>query len=782
VEMVTGWTGRDACALQSALRMSNQAFAEHLGIGLRTVADWHEKPGMRPRPAMQQFLDTALAQAPAAARERFAALTGHSARAESTGPGVDGAATDAVHSPDPGHRPASRSVAVEVNYGIISTGAGATIDARTIRLPSEAVRAPATVAAARGLHNLPAPSSPVFVDREEDLAQLDVVMSQEPPVSPPVVHGLGGTGKSALALHFAHRNRDRYNPIWWISADSPASVTTALAELAARLNPYQSLTAQTSAEGATWAVGWLQAHDGWLLVLDDADSPRSIESLLGTLTAGRHLITSRRATGWHRAARLLPLATLAPDDALEMLLRITSPGDDADRAPFGHLAAELGYLPLALEQAAAYIQYTAISPAAYLDRLRRYPARMFAAPASPETAGESGRQRTIARLWQLSVQAISAEQPLAGEILRVIAWLSPDPIPRDLAYHLHDDPLTVDDALALLHAYSMITLNAQSITIHRLVQAVARTPDPADPHRTPEAISQARDRAVQLLLAALPPDPLFNVPGWPRWRELLPHVLALTGHIGPDQDTAATAILLLAASAFLQGDGHYGQAITSARRAVGACQRMRGADAPETLMARSFLASAYRAAGDLAAAAPLHQQNLSDCERVLGVDHPETLVARANLGYLYALQGQPARALELHERNVTDYERVHGPDHPHTLNARANLASSYRALGDLASAIELHQQSVTDYARVFGAGHSETTTARSNLAYACQLAGDFSRAIPLHQQVLADRERLYGRGHPYTELARQLLARAQQQASASEPAGNPDPDGRDAGN
>jgi tetratricopeptide (TPR) repeat protein len=175
------------------------------------------------------------------------------------------------------------------------------------------------------------------------------------------------------------------------------------------------------------------------------------------------------------------------------------------------------------------------------------------------------------------------------------------------------------------------------------------------------------------------------------------------------------------------------------------------------LTARSYLASAYRAAGDLAAAVPLHEQNIADSERVLGPDHPETLVARANLGYLYALQDQPARALEVHQRNLTDFERILGPDHPHTLNARANLASAHRALGDLARAIALHQQSITDYARIFGPDHSETVTARSNLAYAHQMAGDYEQAIPLHRQVLTDRERLYGPDHRYTELARQLL-------------------------
>ena len=214
--------------------------------------------------------------------------------------------------------------------------------------------------------------------------------------------------------------------------------------------------------------------------------------------------------------------------------------------------------------------------------------------------------------------------------------------------------------------------------------------------------------------------------------------------------------------------GRYDEALTLARDGLTymrpGLQNVSLAINEMALTARSFLASAYRAAGDLTTAAPLHQQNLADCESALGTDHPETLVSRANLAYLYALQDQPEPALELHQRNLTDYQRVHGPNHPHTLNARANLASSYRALGDLARAIELHQQSVTDYARVYGPDHSETITARSNLAYAYQLANDYGQAIPLHKQVLTDRERLNGPQHIYTELARQLLTRAQQPA------------------
>jgi tetratricopeptide (TPR) repeat protein len=723
--MVDGWTGELACALQSALRMSNVTYAARLGIGVRTVADWHADPTMRPRPETQRILDTALKQASPEERARFAALTGQTATAQ-----------------DAGADPRTPVVSVQ--------------------LPAAAA-GPATAATpAGGLHNLPAPRNRTFVDRTEDLAELATVMSGEPPGSPPVVHGLGGTGKSTLALHFAHAARARYSPVWWIPADSPVSVTQGFADLAARLSPGDDLAAKTSAEAAAWAVNWLQSHDGWLLVFDDAASPRHLESLLGTLTAGRHLITTRRATGWHRIARPLPLAVLPADAALELLSQVT--GDGSDREALEAVAAELGYLPLALEQAAAYMKRAVITPAAYLDRLHRYPARMFAAAAADD---EADRQRTIARIWQLSLESIEAEQPLAGEILRVLAWLSPDPIPRDLAYQLDDDPLAVDDALALLNAYSMITLTPDTITLHRLLQAVARTPDAADPHRTPEAVSRARDRAATLLLDSLPERPLVNVPGWPRWRALLPHAAAFTDHAGPEQDTPAIASILTAISAFMLGDGHQDQAITAAQRAVDASRKLHGPDARETLIARSFLASAYRDAGDLAAAGPLHAANLADSERTLGTDHPETLAARGNLAYFYALTHDEHRALALHERNLGDYERTLGPDHPDTVNARANLASAYRASGDLPRAIELHEQSVNDYARVYGPDHSETVTARSNLAFAYQLAGDLSRAVPLHRQVLADRERLYGPDHRYTELARQLLTAAEQQAADS---------------
>ncbi|MGK5532362.1 tetratricopeptide repeat protein [Streptomyces sp. URMC 129] len=637
------------------------------------------------------------------------------------------------------------AVAVGLNRGIVSTGDGATIHHRAVHLPGEAVRPPAGVQAPPGLTNLPAPGSAVFVGREEDMARLAATLDDGPAASA-VLHGLGGVGKSTLALQYAHLHRDRYNPIWWIPAETPDGIVLALADLAAHLNPYGALAAAASSEGAAWATTWLQTHHGWLLVFDNAEAPGDLAPVLGPLGTGRHLITSRRATGWHHLARTQRLDTLDPEIAIDLLMNISGGGHAGDGA-WAELAAELGHLPLALEQAASYIQHTALTPAAYLDRLRRFPARMFA--AAPD-----GQQRTVARVWRLSLGAVAARQPLALDILRTFAWLAPDDVPRDLAYALADDPLAVDEALAALAAYSLITLTPETFAIHRLVQAVVRADGP------PEATAHARRQAIVLLGAALPGDPLFNAAGRPRWRALLPHVEALLGLLDPAEDGEWTEGILLATATFLLQEGRPERATEFAERSVTASERLSGPDHPRTLASRSVLASVYREKGDLAAASPLHVRNLADCERVLGPDHPDTLAARGNLAYLHGLTGDLARATELHERNLAAYERTLGPDHPHTLVCRSNLASAYRSAGDPAAALPLHERNLTEYERVFGPDHPETITARSNLAYACQLTGDLPRAIRLHEQTLTAREHLLGPDHPHTTLARTLLTNA----------------------
>jgi tetratricopeptide (TPR) repeat protein len=249
-------------------------------------------------------------------------------------------------------------------------------------------------------------------------------------------------------------------------------------------------------------------------------------------------------------------------------------------------------------------------------------------------------ERTIARLWRLTLDRL-ADTSLAAHLLRILAWYGAEPIPRSLLVGLGSDTAEVQNALGELAAYNMITLDGDVVIVHRLVQAVARTPDPGDqnrpgdPHRQSADIDTARDQATRLLQDALPQSP-WDPAGWPAWRTLLPHSTTLIDHVPPDTDTATTARLFNQTGLFLYNQGAVTRAITCFERACTAYERVLGADHPDTLTSRNNLASAYYAAGDLGRAISLYEATLADCERVLGANHPTTRVVRAN--FLQAVQ------------------------------------------------------------------------------------------------------------------------------------------------
>ena len=181
------------------------------------------------------------------------------------------------------------------------------------------------------------------------------------------------------------------------------------------------------------------------------------------------------------------------------------------------IAAELGYLPLALDQAAAYITQTRITPAGYLQRLRQHPAAMYA-------AGDGQAQRTIARIWDITIDAIAARHPAAVTLLHILACYAPDNLPRVILGG-DDDPdrLAVDEALGVLASYSMITLTPDAVSMHRLVQAVILARQPPDDEASAFGGEPPLTTALDWLDQALPADPGSNVAGWPLLRALSPH-------------------------------------------------------------------------------------------------------------------------------------------------------------------------------------------------------------------------------------------------------------------
>ena len=610
---------------------------------------------------------------------------------------------------------------------------------------------------------------PLFVGRERELADLEQALATGPGAVVQAVHGLGGIGKSALAARYVALHAGRYTQVVWITAEDAAGIEAGLRRFALALEP--KLAALPSEALAERATAWLASHHGWLLVLDNVTSPNDISTLLSHLGAGggRFLATSRRSAGWNRiGAAPVRLDVLRPGEALALLAQTvgTTPGalDSGDE-----LCAELGFLPLAITQAGAYIAQNqpGYEPGAreYLRLLADHPAHLYATGDE-----DTDSERTIARTWNITLDRL-ADDPLAGQILRILAWYAPDQIPTGLLDPLAPQPI-LGEAIGKLAAYSMLTRTPSNpadpqtfprLTVHRLVQAVTRTPDPADPHRDPDLLAQARDRATTLLDTALPED--WDDPAaWPEWRRLIPHIDALADHTTPDTDTTHTSHILNQAGLFLDNQGSLTRAASHLHRAHDGYHRVLGADHPDTLASRNNLAYAYESAGDLGRAVPLYEQTLTDRLRVLGADHPDTLASRNNLAYAYESAGDLGRAVPLFEQTLTDRLRVLGADHPDTLASRNNLAYAYESAGDPGRAVPLFEQTLTDRLRVLGADHPSTLTSRNNLASAYESAGDPGRAIPLYEQTLTDRLRVLGEDHPSTLTSRNNLAYAYQAA------------------
>jgi tetratricopeptide (TPR) repeat protein len=631
---------------------------------------------------------------------------------------------------------------------MVFTGDRVRVDARSLVLPSGGIPRPADKVISAGMNNLPRPPAGVFVGRRDALVLLETGLSGGGGVMmTQAVFGLGGVGKSELALQYAHSHRASYELIWWVTAEDASQVEAGLAGLAGRICPELALTA-TTAEAAAWAVTWLQCHAGWLLILDDVSDPGDVEPLLGQLHGGHVLLTTRRDTGWQRIAAPVRLEVLAPGPAAALITANTGTADPGDTHVAGEIAEELGFLPLALDQASAYITRGRIPLSRYLELLREHPARMYAAGA---TGGHA--QRTIARLWDITLKAVSRADPAGVGLLRVLACYAPDAIPRRIIGGGNANA-GEDEALGLLASYSMITLTADAVSMHRLVQAVILSaPDDSDSAQRPQGT------AVEWLDDALPRDPDTNVAAWPFLRAFIPHAAAVAGRYAPGEEPAALARVLTGVAVFHRSQGSYQDALRLGFTALGIAQRVYSDGQPEIAAFLGNLAATYGALGRHAEALPLKERALAVAEATVGPDHPSTALRLGNLAQTYSALGRHAEALALKERALAVTEATLGPDHPSTALRLGNLAATYTALRRHAEALPLKERALAVSEATLGPEHPRTALRLGNLARTYSALGRHAEALALKERALAVTEAALGPEHPSTAVRLGNLAR-----------------------
>jgi Tetratricopeptide repeat len=614
----------------------------------------------------------------------------------------------------------------EVRKALARTGGAATVVSEAVRL-------------------LPRPAS--LADREELLADLDARLIADSADEPRVaaLYGLGGTGKTSVALEYAYQNLDRLEVAWQLAAEDPAALAAGFGDLAVQLGARDSLAA---GDAIAQVHGVLAARPGdWLLIFDNAPGPGNLLGKLPPKGRGRVIITSQNPQWPGVQAMEVPVLDL---DVAAAFLQARTGSADTDAAR--ELAAELGGLPLALEQAAAYMETTRRDIGWYLTMFRQRRTDLL---ARGEAAGYG---KNVATAWALAFDQLQQSTPAAVSLLRLLACYAPEQIPFRLLLRpqpglsaslpaeiapLLDDSLACDDAVAALRQFSLIGPPQDDlVSVHRLVQAVTLGQLPAD------QATAWRQAARFLIETSLPGNP--QQPGtWPAYALLLPHALATI----PADDDSMTRF-----ADFLGFSGNYTAGCALYRQILKAQERLLGPEDHDILATRMKLARWIGQAGDAAAARDEYASLLPVAVRVLGAEHPDTLTARSNLALFTGQAGDAAVARDQYATLLPVAERVLGTEHPDTLSVRGNVAYWTGQAGDAATARDQYAALLPVAERVLGAEHPQTLIVRSNLALFTGQAGDAAVARDQYATLLPVAERVLGTEHPDTLSVRGNVA------------------------
>jgi tetratricopeptide (TPR) repeat protein len=574
--------------------------------------------------------------------------------------------------------------------------------------------------------HIPYQRNPFFTGREDVLTRLHRALRAENTMAlshPQGISGLGGIGKTQTALEYAHRYRTDYDAVFWVRADSVPSLTSSLVELASVLQlPERDEQDQEIIVQAV--LRWFHLHPDWLLIYDNIDDLSIAEPFLPKAGPG-HLLFTTRAHALGGLAQRLDIQKMEAEIGALLLLRranllplqaALNMANSDDQSNARAISEKLDGLPLALDQAGAYIKE---APCPLPDYLSRYQTRRSdILPVRGQF--DQDYPASVATTWSLSFERVSQVNPAAAELLDICAFLAPDAIPEEMitegAQHLTPSlqaavihPLQFDQAIASLLAYSLVGRNADAtLTIHRLIQAVLK--DAMDEHMQGEW-------ALRTVLAVNEAFPEVEFTTWQQCERYLSHALACATWVEQEQiNQEEAARLLYRTGWYLDDRGQYSESERLYKRALAIGEQTWGSDHPRTANIFNNLAQLYHNLGKYLEAEQLTKRALTIQEQKLGGDHPVTLGTLSNLAELYRVQGKDSEAEQLMKRVLAIREQKFGDDQPDTANSLNNLAELYRAQGKYTEAEPLYQRAISICEQRFGDDHPNTAVCLSNLA------------------------------------------------------------------
>jgi MinD-like ATPase involved in chromosome partitioning or flagellar assembly/tetratricopeptide (TPR) repeat protein len=646
--------------------------------------------------------------------------------------------------------------------------------------------------------NLPQRNA-TFTGRSAVLDALRNRLAGDTTVVVQALYGMGGVGKTQVALEYAYRFAPYYDIVWWISAEQPGLVRSGLAALADRLELPAGENVQEKVDAVLDALRQGDPSSRWLLVFDNAGEPESLRQYLPS--GPGHVLLTSRDQAWAQQVQAEPVQVdvFRREESLA-LLRKSLPG--IAEADASGLAAKLGDLPLAIVQAGAWLAATGMPVDQYLDLLDTQLPRIL------EEHPPAGYQWSVASTWLVSLDRLRAEKPAAAKLLELCAFFAPEPIPMWLVIGdraarftevlLPYDPLLRDPILQgyLIreigkYALARLDTGRPSIQLHRLVQAVIRGV-------LSEAEAAEDSKHVQEILAAANPKDPDDRDKWPIYQDILPHLL-ISGALestNPDvrqlisdmvrylykindysssrelaeqalahwesisEAPDETDILLLR---FHLANSLRSQAAYEQAREIDEAVNLRiseklGADHPYTIMSLGSLAADLRVMGDYQAAKDLQEEVLARSVRVLGDDHERSLMAANNLAVSLRLVGDFQEARRIDEQTYNKRREISPESNAYVLFCAINLGRDLRELGDYQGSRLLLEDTVRQYRDLVGEGHTETLRAARSLAIALRKLGSFQEAYELTEDTLRRFIELHGPRHPETLSCQSNLA------------------------
>jgi tetratricopeptide (TPR) repeat protein len=589
--------------------------------------------------------------------------------------------------------------------------------------------------------------NPDFTGRKDLLTALRKSMHTVTAVvaQPQALQGLGGVGKTQLAVEYAWQYRSHYELVWWVSADQPLLVPSVLASMAPALGlpPATSTGVEQATQSVLRALESGSPFRSWLVIFDNAEEPEYIMDFLPR-GPGHVLITSRNSR-WSDHEPTIEVDVFRREESRAFLsrrLRNAISESEADR-----LAEKLGDLPLALEQAAALLGRTLMSVEEYLGLLEEQTSRLLSLEKAPTYP------LSMTAAWQLSVSQLQDRIPAAVEVLRCCAFFGPEPIPRDVFRRgnravgerlspILSDPIELTNALSHLERLALVKVepSTRTLQVHRLNQALLRD-------ETPEKDRSELRHEVHLLMSGTAPSDPDDTANWARFEELAAH-LEPSGVI--DCTVPAVRKFALDLVRYLYVRGSYNQAEALLNEYIQKWTEVSGARHKDVLVARIHLGLIHQALARYAEAEKIVSEALDMMVASLGAEHSETLWAKGAYGAALRGRGEFARAQEIDAERADVYQRQHGDTHNLTLQGRNNLAVDYALTSRYDEAQKLLRQIYLYRSGVEGVGRRVLLSTWNNLNSVVRLGGQSQVAADMAEEAYGYGVAQLGDDHPIT--------------------------------